>query len=76
MTRRTSTPRPWLAELYEGKGFTQTGFAAACGVSSCFIAHIVTGIRSPSPQLVSRMADVLGISESEMFMKFYSQKSA
>ncbi len=76
MARRISPPRPWLAKMYEDKGYTQTAFAAACSVSSSCIAHTVTGIRSPSPALVARMAAVLGVEESDMFVRFYSAKSA
>jgi DNA-binding XRE family transcriptional regulator len=75
--RRVIVPRPWLTELRKQKGFpTITDLAIALDVHDNTVRYLEDGTRLPSPALASKIGEVLGLSEADVFLRFYSQKSA
>jgi len=72
--RRIPTPRPWLKELREEKNMSVTELAIAVDVTDIYIRYIENGDRSPSTQLAIRIGEVLGLTEEQALIKFFSLK--
>lgn len=55
-----------MAELIREKGIEQKTVAEAVGVSEQAVSYFVRGLKSPSIEVLSRIAKVLGISAAEL----------
>ncbi|SFM31324.1 DNA-binding transcriptional regulator, XRE-family HTH domain [Paenibacillus sp. 1_12] len=49
------------------KGFTQTELADQLDVSIAVLGAIERGTRSPDPQIINKISEVLGIDPEELF---------
>lgn len=76
MSRRTIKPRPWLTELRIEKGFpTVTSLAVALDVHDNTVRFWETGERNPSLTMVAKIAKVLGVPETDMFVRFFGRSA-
>ncbi len=56
-----------LRRLRVERGFTQERLAAECGVDRVYVGEIERELANPTLDLLSRLADALGASVSELF---------
>ena len=61
-----------LANMRENTNLTQTQISKCARISQGYYSDIESGSRCPSPDVASRIAKVLNISEQDMFRVFYS----
>jgi len=64
--------RVLLAYLREGSNMTQTELSRRAKVSQGYYSGIESGTRCPSPAVASRIAEVLGLSDEDIFRVFYA----
>lgn len=57
----------WLQERLEERDWKAVDLADKLGVNSGVISNYMTGARNPEPKLLNRIADVLGVSDEEIF---------
>lgn len=55
-----------MAELIREKGIEQKTVAEAVGVSEQAVSYFVRGLKSPSIEVLSRIAKVLDVSAAEL----------
>lgn len=55
-----------MAELIREKGIEQKAVAEAVGVSEQAVSYFVRGLKSPSIEVLSRIAKVLDVSAAEL----------
>lgn len=58
-----------VRELRKERGFSQEGFAAACGFDRTYISGIERGRRNPSLSAIEILAKALNVSVAELFHK-------
>jgi DNA-binding transcriptional regulator YiaG len=50
-----------FAQAREALGMTQMEFAEAIGVTNVWVSNVETGHRKPSPELLAKLAELMGI---------------
>ena len=55
-----------MAELIREKGIEQKAIAEAVGVSEQAISYFVRGLKTPSIEILGRIAKYLGVSAAEL----------
>jgi putative transcriptional regulator len=58
-----------IAKLRKEKGYSQKEFAEMIGITHWWLNHIESGKRPPSLTLVYTIAEKLGTTPSEIFLK-------
>ncbi|MBX3119696.1 MAG: helix-turn-helix transcriptional regulator [Fimbriimonadaceae bacterium] len=61
--------REWRTE----RGFSQEGFAYRCGVHRTYMTHIERGTRTPTINVVAKLARGLGVEISAIFTELESR---
>ncbi len=56
-------------------GLTQEGLAHRLGLKRITIARYENGTRRPSPEIATRIGEVLGLSKEELWEMFYDKDS-
>lgn len=56
-----------VRQLRQAQGYSQEGFAAACGLDRTYVGGIERAERNPTFKILSQIADTLGVSLSELF---------
>lgn len=59
--------RKELREAREAEGLTQTDLAEAVGIDNTYMSHIEAGRKTPSPQIMGRIAAKLKRQAVELF---------
>lgn len=58
----------WLQERLEERDWLAVELAEKIGVNSGVISNYMTGARAPEPKMLQRIADVLNVSDEEIFV--------
>jgi DNA-binding XRE family transcriptional regulator len=58
-----------IAKFRKDKGYSQREFAEMIGISHWWLNHIESGKRKPSLKLVCDIAEKLGTTPSDIFLK-------
>jgi DNA-binding XRE family transcriptional regulator len=69
--KKTFIPRKWLTELRESKGMSINELADATDISGTYIRVIEKGRQTPRFPIALKIGRVLGISDEEIFSRFY-----
>ncbi len=66
--------RVLLANIRESSNMTQTEISRHARISQGYYSEIESGFRCPSPSVAEKIANVLKISNQDMFRIFYSKE--
>jgi putative transcriptional regulator len=58
-----------IAKFRKEKGYSQKEFAQMIGITHWWLNHIENGKRKPSLELVCTIAEKLGVTASQIFLK-------
>ncbi|MCL2600675.1 MAG: helix-turn-helix domain-containing protein [Treponema sp.] len=55
----------------ERRGFSQSGLAELSGISISFLSNVERGLKFPQPEVLAKLALILGVSVGELFSPIF-----